>query len=184
MRYLLPTDRLINQLVPHYLSGRKYILFLQSLVYPLSSLNGRFVLFAKEKQIEARMTSQTLYFEWYLNRTFRHCLAHPEERIYISESTNMGVEMYHEHVPGAKPFTLWKENEPVTSVKEDEMPRELYFLTEETTMSKASFMVCVPEITISEREFVYMLSYVVNRYKLAGKTCLIKINAKEVERSR
>jgi len=74
---------LINQLVPHYLSGRKYILFLQSLVYPLHTLNERFIIFAKEKQIEARMTSQVMYFEWYLNRKFKKYLANPDESIYI-----------------------------------------------------------------------------------------------------
>lgn len=75
MRYKLPTDRLINQLVPHFLSGRKYILFLQSLVYPLQTLNERFVAFAGEKHIEARMTSQVIWFEWYLNYKFRKYLA-------------------------------------------------------------------------------------------------------------
>ena len=45
-RYNLPTDRLVNQLVPHFLGGRKYILFIQSLVYPLKSLNERFRRFA------------------------------------------------------------------------------------------------------------------------------------------
>lgn len=38
-RYRLPTDRLINRLTPHYLSGRRYLLLLGSLVWPLQSLN-------------------------------------------------------------------------------------------------------------------------------------------------
>ena len=64
MRYKLPIDKLVNQLVPHYLGGRKYILFIQSLVYPLKIINDRFIDFAKERHIEARMTSQVMYFEW------------------------------------------------------------------------------------------------------------------------
>jgi hypothetical protein len=181
MRYQLPTDRLINCLAPHYLAGRKYILFLQSLVYPLKTLNDRFVLFAKEKQVEARMTSQVMYFEWYLNRKFKKYLVHPEEDIYISESTGIGVDIYHENAQNAKPFTIWHENEVVATIHPEEEPRELYLLTEEKAINKVSFMVCVPEIAISEREFVYMLSYVVNTYKMAGKTYLIKINSKELE---
>lgn len=43
MRYKLPIDKLVNQLVPHYLGGRKYILFIQSLVYPLKIINDRFI---------------------------------------------------------------------------------------------------------------------------------------------
>ncbi|KAA6302884.1 MAG: hypothetical protein EZS26_001054 [Candidatus Ordinivivax streblomastigis] len=184
MRYLLPTDQLINRLTPHYLPGRKYILFLQSLVYPLYTLNERFVAFAKEKQIEASMTSQTMYFEWYLNRKFKKYLANIEEDIYISESTSIGVDIYRENVQNAKPFTVWYENEMVAVVRPEEKPREFYFLAEEKVINKVSFMVCVPEITISEREFVYMLSYVVNTCKLAGKTYLIKINSKELEPNR
>lgn len=42
MRYKLPIDRSVNRLVPHYLSGRRFILFVQSCLYPLQSLNERF----------------------------------------------------------------------------------------------------------------------------------------------
>ena len=179
MRYLLPTDRIINQLVPHYLPGRKYILFLQSLVYPLFTLNERFIAFAREKHIEARMTSQIMYFEWYLNHKFGKYLANKAEAIYISESSSVGVDIYHENVQNAKPFTVWFENEQVAVMKAEEKPKEFYHLMEEKLINKVSFMVCVPEIIISEQEFVYMLSFVVNTYKIAGKTYLIKINSRE-----
>jgi hypothetical protein len=181
MRYRLPTEKLINRLTPHYLPGRKYILFLQSLVYPLQTLNDRFVAFAKEKQIEARMSSQTVYFEWFLNRKFGKYLAVSGEAIYITESVPAGVDIYHENAQNGKPFTLWYENEAVATVNPAENPKELYLLSEEKAINRAGFMICVPEISIDEKEFVYMLSYVVNTYKLAGKTCLIKINAKEME---
>ena len=181
MRYRLPTDRLINQLTPHYLPGRKYILFLQSLVYPLFTLNERFVAFAKEKQIDARMTGQVMYFEWYLNRKFKKYFVNPATAIYISESKSTGVDIYHESAAGGKPFTVWQENELVFTGNLLENPKELYLLWEEKAINKVSFVVCVPAITISESEFVYMLSYVVNTYKIAGKTYLIKIDSKELE---
>ncbi len=180
MRYKLPTDRLINQLVPHFLSGRKYILFLQSLVYPLKTLNDRFIGFAYEKQIQARMTSQLMYFEWYLNRKFAQYFKNKDENIYIRQSSNTGVDIYYENAIHAKPYTLWGEREIVSTVSDEEKPREFYFVTEEKALNKVSFMVCVPEIIINEKEFVYMLSFEVNRYKLAGKTYLIKIDSKEI----
>jgi len=37
-------------------------------------------------------------------------------------------------------------------------------------------MILVPQINIPEKEFVYMLSFVINTYKVAGKTYLIKID--------
>ncbi|GAB6013625.1 hypothetical protein, partial [Viscerimonas tarda] len=126
MRYRLPTDYIANCLTPHYLPGRKYILFLQSLVYPLSTLNERFVLFAKEKQIEANMTCQVMYFEWYLNRRFRKYFANREESIFIRESESVGVDIYHEQAQNAKPFTVWRENELVFTGDPQEEPREFY----------------------------------------------------------
>jgi hypothetical protein len=171
---------LINQLTPHYLPGRKYILFLQSLVYPLKTLNDRFVLLAREKQIEANMTAQVMYFEWYLNRKFKRYFSNPAESIYIRESESIGVDIYHENANG-KPFTVWKENEAVFTGNLLENPREFYSAMEEKAIGKVSFMVCVPEVSIAESEFVYMLSYLVNTYKPAGKTYLIKINATEAE---
>lgn len=104
MRYNLPTDRLVNQLVPHFLNGRKYILFLQSLVYPLQVLNERFTDFTKEKHIEARMTSQVMWFEWYLNYKFRKYLADAHDGIYIKESSLIGVDIYHEGARNARPL--------------------------------------------------------------------------------
>jgi len=180
MRYKLNFDRLVNQLVPHFLSGRKYILFLQSLVFPLRSTNEYFTGFAHEKLIEARMTSQIMYFEWYLNRKFSRYLTDPDEPIYIRQSSTIGVDIYHEKAQHAKPYTLWGEKEIVSTVNPAEKPREFYFLTEEKAVNKVSFMVCVPEICIAKKEFVYMLSYEVNRYKLAGMTYLIKIDSKEI----
>ena len=179
MRYRLPIDKLTNRLVPHYLSGRRYILFLQSIVHPLQSLNDWFVGFARQKQIEARMTSQVLYFEWYLNHKFGKYLADDKDRIYLSESKPLGVDLYHEGADPSKPFTVWYESEKVMTAAPTEEPRQMSHTAEEKAIGKVSFMVCVPEIAISEHEFVYMLSHTVNTYKLAGKTYLIKINSHE-----
>ena len=63
-------DKLVNQLTPHYLGGRKYVLWLQSLCHPLKSLNDAFKEWAVEKRIEASMTSQTIMLEWFLNHKF------------------------------------------------------------------------------------------------------------------
>lgn len=180
MRYRLPTDRLINQLVPHFLPGRKFILFLQSLVWPLKTINDRFVAFAKEKRIEAAMTSQVFYFEWYLNRKFGKHLTDPSQKIFIYESTPIGVDLYFEDAQYSKPFTVWFEGEQVIAAEESEKPRLMHLMDEEKAVNKVSFMVCVSEINIPEHEFVYMLSHVVNTYKIAGKTYLIKINSKEI----
>ena len=179
-RYKLPTDKLINRLVPYYLSGRRYILLVQSLVYPLQVLNERFTAFAREKHIEARMTSQVICFEWYLNYKFGRCLADASDRIFLSESVSLGVDLYHEDAVHGRPFTVWKEGEVILTSRPEEMPREFYYIAEERAINKASFVVNVPPITVPTQEFVYLLSHVVNTYKVAGKTYLIKIDGNEI----
>lgn len=181
MRYDLPTDKLVNRLVPHYLSGRRYILFLQSLLWPLRRLNVQFKALAKEKHIEARMTSQIGYFEWYLNHKFGKYLEDSRDRIFIKESESIGVTFYHEGAENSRPFTLWYNGEEITAVKDEEKPRPFYLSAEEKLVNKVSFMVCVPPVRINTQEFVYMLSYVVNTYRIAGKTYLIKIDQQEIE---
>lgn len=179
MRYKLPIDRSVNRLVPHYLSGRRFILFVQSCLYPLQSLNERFRTFARERHIEARMTSQVIYFEWFLNYRFGKYIKDGKDRIFIKDSTSVGVDLYHEGAEYQRPFTVWYNGEQVTTDNEAERPRPFYLLAEEKLINKVSFMVCVPPVTIPPRELVYMLSYVVNTYKTAGKTYLIKIDEDE-----
>lgn len=180
-RYRLPTDKLVNRLTPHYLSGRRYLLLIQSLVWPLKTLNDRFCLWAREHQIEARMTSQMLWFEWWLNDRFRRYFQDERDTITIADSTPLGADLYHESSKTGRPFTVWYEGEQVSAGNEMEKPRALYLLSEEKMVRKVSFMVCVPPITIPTQEFVYMLSYVVNRYRTAGKTYLIKIDGEEIK---
>ena len=168
MRYKLPIDRLVNQLVPHYLSGRRFILFVQSCLYPLQGLNERFRTFARERHIEARMTSQVIYFEWYLNYRFGKYLKDGRDRIFIRDSESLGVDLYHEKSEYQRPCTLWFNGEEITATDEAERPRPFYRL-------------CVPPVTVAARELVYMLSFAVNRYRIAGKTYLIKIDEEEYE---
>lgn len=102
-----------------------------------------------------------------------------KDRIFIKDSTSVGVDLYHEGAEYQRPFTVWYNGEQVTTDNEAERPRPFYLLAEEKLINKVSFMVCVPPVTIPPRELVYMLSYVVNTYKTAGKTYLIKIDEDE-----
>ena len=181
MRYKLTVDRLVNQLLPHYLCGRRLVLLVQSALYPLQALNDRFRLFTHEKHIEARMTSQVIYFEWFLNYRFGKYLAGERDRIFLRDTSPVGVDIYHEAAERARPFTVWYDGEAVATVRPDEQPRALHRTIEERTIGKVSFMVCVPCITIPQQEFVHMLSCIVNTYRLAGRTYLILIDGEEFE---
>ena len=91
------------------------------------------------------------------------------------------MDLYHENAEYMRPCTVWYNGESITATSEDEKPRPFYRYVEEKLINKVSFMVCVPPIKIPPQDLVYMLSYVVNTYKIAGKTYLIKIDTEEYE---
>lgn len=179
MRYRLSVDRLVNRLVPYYLAGRRFILLLQSCLHPLQELNDRFVELARRKHVEARMTSQVLYFEWFLNDRFGRYLQQPEDRIFLRDSNPVGVDIYHQAAEQQRPCTVWYQGEAITTLEAPELPRPLRRITEELQINKVSFMVCVPRIKLRQEEFVHMLRSTIDTYRLAGRTYLILIEGNE-----
>lgn len=191
MRYYIDFDRLVNQLVPHYLGGRKLILYLQSCVKPLQLINDIFVTYAKETLIEATMTSQVFRFEWFLNRKFRQYFLNPNESITIRYGGNLGIPVFYQSandIEDKYQLKLWQEDEELPSNPHP----AFYFENESANGSGSSFVVYVPQLweelddegnptgilrdRITKEQFISMLSYWINRYRLAGKTYQIIIN--------
>lgn len=191
MRYKINFDKVINQLIPYYLGGRRLILFLQSCVKPLQRVNDVFVTYAKETRIEASMTSQIFKLEWFLNRKFRKYFENPSALIVIKNGEKLGQAMYNESasaISDADQFKLWKQTEET----ESHTDIALYHTDENTVGVSHSFLVCVPKLWeqkdsadkptgqlidgISVEQFKKMLAYWVDKYKLAGKTYQIIIN--------
>lgn len=175
MRYYINFDKTINQFVPHYLGGRKLILFLQSLIHPLRSVNDSFVEWAKETRIEASMTSQIFKFEWFLNRKFKKYFLNGEGQISIKNGEKLGVAIYHQSadIADADNLVVYHESEGIKS-------EALYYANEKTDESSVSFTVFTPQIdeTLITREaYLAMMSYYIDKYRLAGKTYNIKFNA-------
>lgn len=173
MRYFINFDKTINQLVPYYMGGRRLILYLQALMYPLRQVNDEFVEYAKETRIEAAMTSQIFKFEWYLNRKFSKYFANGG-RIAITSSETLGVPFYLESANIAN-----SENPVVRFKSENNNTNQLilYRSDEQTGKSSVSFIVTTPKIDtklISEQKYTAMLKYVIDKYRLANKTYIIK----------
>lgn len=170
MRYKINIDKLVNDLVPPTLRGRWHVKLIQSIMQPLQILNDQFVQYAKDKHIEARMTSQIMYFEWFLNYKLKYHFVDPDGQITIVDRSNLGVPIYHS--PNEETFVLWSKDStdvehPVFYNKSDELKVEAH-----------SFIVSCPAIkSESQEEFLYMLKYWVDRYKTAGKTYIIKITS-------
>lgn len=177
MRYFINFDKTINQLVPYYIGGRKLILYLQALLRPLRKINDEFVYYAKETRIETSMTSQIFKFEWYLNRKFHKYFA-DSDRITIKNSEVIGAPIYHEsaNVSSEQDILIFKEDE--TSISRQFI---LYRSDENTDERSVSFVVTTPQIDtklISEQKYIAMLKYVIDRYRLANKTYIIKYESK------
>lgn len=171
MRYYINFDKTINQLVPYYIGGRKLILYLQALMKPLRAINDAFVSYAKETKIEATMTSQKFKFEWYLNRLFSKYFKDGGS-ITISNGSHTGIPIYYEDagISDSENLLMYQESEGI--VKE-----ALYHQNEKTTENSYSFIVYSPAIDtalITEEKYRAMLSHYVDRYRLAGKTYIIK----------
>lgn len=174
MRYTINFDKTINQLVPYYIGGRKLILYLQALMKPLQTLNAAFSEYAKEQHIEAAMTSQIFYFEWFLNRKFSKYFLNGGQ-ITIKNGERLGVPIQWENadVDASEDLLLYKEEEEIKNVA-------LYHSNEQTDGSSHSFVVSSPAINtqlISIENYKAMLSHYIDKYRLSGKTYVIKINS-------
>lgn len=177
MRYFINFDKTINQLVPYYLGGRKLILYLQALMKPLQQANEQFVAYAKETRIEAAMTSQIFKFEWYLNHKFSKYFLNGG-RIIIKNSEQPGTPIWHQSANITQ-----SDNMLVHKQTEATEPRQLilYRSDEQTDESSVSFYVTTPQIDtklILESKYIAMLKYVIDRYRLANKTYIIKYESK------
>jgi len=176
MRYNINFDKVINQLSPHYLSGRKLILYLQAILKPLQFLNDEFDVWARETKIEATMTSQIFKFEWYLNRKFSKYFLDSTGQILIKNGKRSGVPIYFESANVSKSDNLLIRYES-EGARKSAVLNNSGELTEEV---ECSFFVYSPPINtklISQVAYASMLSFYVDRYKISGKTYKIKFNS-------
>lgn len=184
MRYAINFNRMVNQLVPHYLGGRRLILFLQSCVYPLQSLNNHFVEWAKETRIEFCMTSQVIMLEWFLTRKFKYLFENTFASVKILNGVPAGIPIYYESatdIPEGSQLILFRSDEDISEKQIVAFP----YYDEKPTDMTVSFVVRFPKIKLNTegktvnglaiREVLAQLRYWIDRYRLAGKTYLIEI---------
>lgn len=169
--YRINTDRLVNQLVPHYLGGRRAILFLQSCLQPLNSLNEKWKTWADEKRLEAAMTSQVILLEYYLNHKFNKYLLDRSKRIVVSDGVVNGVPIFWESGDGhGSDLILYHAGETPSQ------NTVFRYKDEKQANSDASFFICCPNVNpavITQDELTAMISYHVRRYCIAGKKFIV-----------
>lgn len=165
-RYHVDFDAVANKATAFIYRSRHFVMLIQSLLYPIKAINDRFKDFALEKTIEANMTSQTMYFEWFINRKLAKYLG--DKRISFDNIIPLGTPVYFikenkEHLFGVN--------------SDDELDKDIAVHNEyekEGDLSY-SFVVSVPEVdTIDQTELNNMVRYWVDKYKVVGKTYTIK----------
>lgn len=184
MRYYINFDKTINQLVPHFLGGRRLILYLQALMSPLQTLSNDFSEWAKERRIEASMTSQVFKLEWFLNRKFSKYFKTAQGKIQITNATKQGLPLYYEAAGIGEKAVLY--NDPagpgVTNTPDSNAPKDnvvLYRVSDKSDDYAYSFVVSSPEIKteiITLDEYLSQLQYWIDIYRTAGKTYKIRID--------
>lgn len=169
--YRINTDRLINQLVPHYLGGRRAILFLQSCMQPLNSLNEKWKEWADEKRLEAAMTSQIILLEHYLNHKFNKYLLDRTKHIVVSDGIVNGIPIFWESGGGHGADLI------LYHAKETPNQNVIFrYKDEKQANSDVSFFICCPNVNpavITQDELTAMISYYVQKYCIAGKKFIV-----------
>jgi len=177
MRYGINFDKTVNQLVPHYIGGRKLILLLQAILKPLQDLNDSFKYWAAETRIEAAMTSQVIKFEWFLNHKFSKYFQNAGETITVQTASHIGAELHWEDTEASGVEHQVTRFEGESDALADNMI--LYNEGENESIENKSFIVYSPAIDttkISRDDYLAMVAYQVDKYKLAGKTYSIRFN--------
>lgn len=172
MRYFVDVAKLTNKLMPTYLYGRQINLLVQAMLSPLQSLSNQFVVWAKEKRVEALMTSQIILFEPFLTRKMKMYFLDENDTISISDRTTFGIPLYNEEadVSPNSDFALYQDHE-----KKNKAP--LYFEADQLSRPNCSFTVWSPKINtekIKESEYLSMLRFWIDKYLVSGKTYKIQ----------
>lgn len=175
MRYYINFDRTVNQFVPHYIGGRKLILFLQAILKPLQKLNDDFSEWAKETKIEAMMTSQIFQLEWFLNRKLKKYFKDQYQLISIKNSVRTGTLVYWQENDSTGKAELLLKHQSESNSK----TATFKYHEELVSCNTCSFFVYTPPINselVSTDEYLAILSFYVDKYKISGKTFEIIFN--------
>ena len=172
-RYNFNTAKIANALLNYQITNRARILFTQALVYPIQSIADKFKDKIIELHIEAAMTSQIFYFEWFLNRKFKKYFTSDLDVIVILDAQDKGQPIFLQSEKSKDNFLTVYESE--NELKSELKP--LYkTLEDNATKREKNFTVFIPDnTTISTKDLTNMVKFYVDKYKVAGKTYDIKV---------
>ncbi|KAF0203152.1 MAG: hypothetical protein FD170_1424 [Bacteroidetes bacterium] len=157
-------DKLIDDLLPWFLSKPVMLAWLQALLSPVSSLYDSFLSLRDVKLYEARYNGQVAELEYVLNDFYYS--DGTLRRIYIDDNIEAG-EIYLYNVA---------ENEEETyiyNVEETTEP-ETYIFNSSESAGGSDFIVFVPDTLVYDSDY---LTSLVKKYKIAGPAFTIQTYA-------
>lgn len=163
--YEIDFNGVILKLIPSYLRGRKFTLFLKSLAQPLKSLSSWFKKSADWLRIQNNVTSQKISIEGYLNLKYSPYFADQTKKIVV-ENVNVCKEI-------SKLLPLYYEKDQLGDIfLYDESDDRNKFIYKSSDINKSYFVYAPkPDPTkITENDYMNALKMEVETYNLATKT--------------
>ena len=173
INYKLSVERTVGRLVPLFIRKSRQYGWVLSLLSPLIGINEEFVEFAAFNIKAAKMSSQTMLLENYLNELFPapdgssswikiiHSLESARDT-YFSTETPLANPPYNDgHM------ILYSDSETIPATKDTAV---IYLDTENSGALPEDFRVAVPSDIATSDEIKAAISAVVNKYVIDTKT--------------
>lgn len=176
--YKITFAKSINRLIPHYMDGRKLILFLQAILKPLQALNNVFAAWGKQTRIEACMTSQPILFIPYLNNKFKEYFASESDSFEMVGYEAGGMPVFPESNEEDEDALIYDEAS-VDSAENYDGLILFYEGTDANHTGTYSFYMTSPAVNtavIKEDEYLSIVKNEIDKYTIGGKTYQLILN--------
>jgi len=168
MRYDLGIDSTVSRLIPSAFRNPKIYEWVRSFTYPLVEINTEFKTFAEEKILEAKISSQTMLLEHYINYKFKPLFPNPDtDFVSIKHSGEIADATFNkDEGVGSSPtihLTLFN-NDEVGSITP-----AIYFDNEDRSAYPQDFRVALPISIQGNETLVRGITAIVDKYKIDTK---------------
>ena len=164
MRYDLGIDSTVSRLIPSAFRNPKIYEWVRSFTYPLVEINTEFKTFAEEKILEAKMSSQTMLLEHYINYKFKSLFPNPDtDFVSIKHSGEIADATFNKDETPPSHLTVF------SSTEVGEVTPSIYFDYEDRSAYPQDFRVALPISIQGNETLVRGIAAIVDKYKIDTK---------------
>lgn len=169
-KYNITNNKIICEVLPFYVRGRKIITLLEASIYPIISIHDKFKKWALEKLIEASVTSQPTVLIWYLNHVFRNKFKSEDNSFQIvTDATENGATIWYleEQIlhTGSTPWMPDSESDTGSAHYTNLVTKDL---DEESDAKQADIIIFAPKIkessSYTNEMYIGDIRYYIDKY--------------------